>query len=66
MLRMRREGPPAYGEGYHKRMQIQCRLEEHGPELIQREIDHLWSEILLRTDVLHENDINSKEVPNEK
>ncbi len=65
MQLLKKEGPVAYGEGYHKRMQIQCRLEEHGPELIQREIDYLWSDILLRTDVLHENDINN-EVHNEE
>ncbi len=53
----RTEGPPAYGEGYHKRMMIMIRIEEQGPEVIQREIADLWAEIVLRTDCLVEHEI---------
>ena len=51
------EGPPAYGEGYHKRMMVMIRIEEQGPEVIHREIQDLWAEIVLRTDCLTEHEI---------
>ena len=53
----RTEGPPAYGEGYHKRMMIMIRLRDQGAEVIQQEIQELWSEIMLRTDCLVEHEI---------
>lgn len=53
----RTEGPPAYGEGYHKRMIVMIRMEEQGSEVIHREIQDLWAEILMRTDCLVEHDI---------
>ena len=53
----RTEGPPAHGEGYHKRMMVMIRLREQGAEVIQREIQELWSEIMLRTDCLVEHEI---------
>ena len=53
----RTEGPPAYGEGYHKRMMVMIRIEEQGPEVIHKEIAELWSEIMLRTDCLVEHEI---------
>jgi len=53
----RTEGPPAYGEGYHKRMIVMIRMEEQGPEVIHREIQELWAEIQLRTDCLTEHEI---------
>lgn len=51
------EGPPAYGEGYHKRMMVMIRMEEQGPEVIHWEIQELWAEIQLRTDCLTEYEI---------
>ena len=53
----RTEGPPVYGEGYHKRMIVMIRIEEQGPEVIHREIQELWAEIQLRTDCLTEHEI---------
>jgi len=53
----RTEGPPAYGEGYHKRMMVMIRLQEQGAAVIQREIQELWAEIQLRTDCLVEYEI---------
>ena len=53
----RTEGPPAYGEGYHKRMMVMIRLQNQGAAVIQREIQDLWSEIMLRTDCLVEHEI---------
>ena len=53
----RTEGPPTYGEGYHKRMMVMIRIEEQGPEVIHKEIAELWSEIMLRTDCLVEHEI---------
>jgi len=53
----RTEGPPAYGEGYHKRMMIMIRLRDQGAEVIHKEIADLWSEIVLRTDCLVEHEI---------
>lgn len=53
----RTEGPPAYGEGYHKRMMVLLRLQNKGAEVIQREIAELWAEIVLRTDCLVEHEI---------
>ena len=53
----RTEGPPAYGEGYHKRMMVMIRLREQGAEVIHKEIADLWSEIMLRTDCLVEHEI---------
>jgi len=53
----RTEGPPAHGEGYHKRMMVMIRLREQGAEVIHKEIAELWSEIVLRTDCLVENEI---------
>ena len=53
----RTEGPPSYGEGYHKRMLVMIRMEEQGPEVIHREIQDLWAEIQLRTDCLTEHEI---------
>ncbi len=53
----RTEGPPAYGEGYHKRMMVLIRLQDQGAAVIQREIQDLWSEIMLRTDCLVEHEI---------
>jgi len=37
----RTEGPPAYGEGYHKRMMVMIRMQEQGAEVIQKEIADL-------------------------
>lgn len=53
----RTEGPPAYGEGYHKRMMVMIRLRDQGAAVIQREIQALWEEIQLRTDCLVEYEI---------
>ena len=53
----RTEGPPAYGEGYHKRMMVMIRLRDKGAEVIHKEIANLWSEIILRTDCLVEYEI---------
>ena len=53
----RTEGPPAYGEGYHKRMMVMIRLRDQGAEVIHKEIADLWSEIILRTDCLVEHEI---------
>jgi len=53
----RTEGPPAYGEGYHKRMMVMIRLRDQGVEVIHKEIAELWSEIILRTDCLVEYEI---------
>ncbi len=53
----RTEGPPAHGEGYHKRMLVMIRLREQGAEVIHKEIAELWSEIVLRTDCLVEHEI---------
>ncbi|HPL67294.1 MAG TPA: hypothetical protein PLG94_12240 [Smithellaceae bacterium] len=53
----RTEGPPAYGEGYHKRMMVMIRIVEQGPEVIHKEIADLWAEIMLRTDCLVEYEI---------
>ena len=53
----RTEGPPAYGEGYHKRMMIMIRLQDQGATVIHREIQKLWTEIVLRTDCLVEYEI---------
>ena len=53
----RTEGPPAYGEGYHKRMMVLIRLQDQGAEIIHKEIAELWSEIVLRTDCLVEHEI---------
>ena len=53
----RTEGPPAYGEGYHKRMMVMIRLQDQGAEVIHREIQELWFEIILRTDCLVEHEI---------
>ena len=53
----RTEGPPAYGEEYHKRMMVMIRLREHGAEVIHKEIADLWAEIMLRTDCLVEHEI---------
>lgn len=53
----RTEGPPAYGEGYHKRMMVMIRLREQGAAVIHKEIQELWAEILLRTDCLVEHEI---------
>jgi len=53
----RTEGPPAYGEGYHKRMMIMIRLRDQGAEIIHKEIADLWAEIILRTDCLVEHEI---------
>lgn len=51
------EGPPAFGEGYHKRMIIMIKLRDQGAEAIQAEINELWAEIQLRTDCLVEYEI---------
>ena len=53
----RTEGPPANGEGYHKRMMVMIRLRDQGAEVIHKEIANLWSEIILRTDCLVEYEI---------
>ena len=53
----RTEGPPAYGEGYHKRMMVMIRLQDQGAEVIHKEIADLWAEIILRTDCLMEHEI---------
>ena len=53
----RTEGPPAYGEGYHKRMMVMIRLQDQGAAVIHREIQELWAEIVLRTDCLVEYEI---------
>ena len=53
----RTEGPPAYGEGYHKRMMVLIRLQDQGAEIIHKEIANLWAEIQLRTDCLVEHEI---------
>ena len=53
----RTEGPPACGEGYHKRMMVMIRLREQGAAFIHKEIQELWAEILLRTDCLVEHEI---------
>ena len=53
----RTEGPPACGEGYHKRMMVLLRLQNKGAEVIQMEIAELWAEIVLRTDCLVEHEI---------
>ena len=53
----RTEGPPAYGEGYHKRMLVMIRLQDQGAAVIHREIQELWAEIVLRTDCLVEHEI---------
>ena len=53
----RTEGPPAYGEGYHKRMMVMIRLRDKGAEVIHKEIAELWAEIMLRTDCLVEHEI---------
>ena len=53
----RTEGPPAYGEGYHKRMMVLIRLRDQGAEVIHKEIADLWAEIMLRTDCLVEHEI---------
>ncbi len=53
----RTEGPPAYGEDYHKRMMVMIRLREQGAPIIHREIQELWAESLLRTDCLVEHEI---------
>ena len=53
----RTEGPPAHGEGYHKRMMVMIRLRDQGSAVIHREIQELWAEILLRTDCLVEHEI---------
>ena len=53
----RTEGPPVYGEDYHKRMIVMIRLREQGAAVIHREIQELWAEILLRTDCLVEHEI---------
>ncbi|PKN88731.1 MAG: hypothetical protein CVU51_03690 [Deltaproteobacteria bacterium HGW-Deltaproteobacteria-1] len=53
----RTEGPPAYGEEYHKRMMIMIRLRDQGAEVIHKEIANLWSEIILRTDCLVEHEL---------
>ena len=53
----RTEGPPAYGEGYHKRMMVMIRLRDQGVEVIHKEIAELWAEIMLRTDCLVEHEI---------
>ena len=53
----RTEGPPAYGEGYHKRMMVMIRLQDQGAAVIHREIQELWAEIVLRTDCLTEHEI---------
>ena len=53
----RTEGPPAHGEGYHKRMMVMIRSREQGAAVIHREIQELWAEILLRTDCLVEHEI---------
>ncbi len=53
----RTEGPPAYGEGYHKRMMVMIRLREQDAEVIKKEIADLWAEIILRTDCLVEHEI---------
>ena len=53
----RTEGPPACGEGYHKRMMVMIRLQEQGAGVIHKEIADLWSEIMLRTDCLVEDEI---------
>lgn len=54
----RTEGPPAYGEGYHKRMMVMIRLRDQGAEVIHNEIVDLWAEIVLRTDCLVEHEIS--------
>jgi hypothetical protein len=36
---------------------VMIRLREQGAEVIQREIQELWSEIMLRTDCLVEHEI---------
>jgi hypothetical protein len=46
------EGMPIYGELYHKQAMIKIRLEKFGPEYIQKEINELMTEIILRTDIL--------------
>lgn len=51
------EGPPAHGEGYHKRMMVMIRLQDQGAAVIHREIQELWAEIMLRTDCLVEHEI---------
>ena len=51
------EGPPAYGEDYHKRMMVMIRLREQGALVIHREIQELWAEIMLRTNCLVEHEI---------
>ena len=53
----RTEGPPAYGEGYHKRMMVMIRLQDQGAAVIHKEIADLWAEIILRTDCLMEHEI---------
>lgn len=53
----RTEGPPTYGEGYHRRMLVMLRLKEQGAEVIKKEIADLWAEIILRTDCLVEHEI---------
>ena len=53
----RTEGPPVYGEGYHKRMMVMIRLQDQGAAVIHREIQELWAEIILRTDCLVEHEI---------
>lgn len=53
----RTEGPPAHGEGYHKRMIVMLKLENQGAGAIQKEIQELWEEIQLRTDCLVEYEI---------
>lgn len=53
----RTEGPPAYGEGYHKRMMVMIRLQDQGAAVIHREIQELWAEIVMRTDCLVEHEI---------
>ena len=53
----RTEGPPACGEGYHKRMMVMIRLREQGAAVIHKEIQELWADLLLRTDCLVEHEI---------
>lgn len=52
MLNHVHEGPVACGQEYHKRMLVELRLEELGPEVILAEVKDLFNEIMIRTDVL--------------
>lgn len=52
MLGRAKEGPPLYGDRYVKYQEAVKRLEELGPKQIQKEINELWEEITLRTELL--------------